>query len=95
MKILKSVFGNDEFFIVAFERPDIFTKESLSLINSITAEFESVEEIKDVKSLSNIDDTIGYDDYFEVRKFLEQLPKTDAGFKALKDLAVKNHLIYK
>ena len=89
---LKQIFGNDEFFVIAFEKENVFTKENLLLLKNITDQLEELEDIRKVKSLANIDDTVGSNDYFEVRRFLEEIPDTTEALLSLKTQAVKNPL---
>ena len=91
----KEVFGNDEFFVIAFEKEDIFTKKNLTLLKNITEELENLEGIKDIKSLANVDDTIGSADYFEVRRFLDAIPDDRMELTKLKDRAINNPLYVK
>jgi predicted RND superfamily exporter protein len=88
----KEVFGNDEFFIIAFEKEDIFTKKNLTLLKRITEDLENLEQAEEVTSLANVDDTIGGTDYFEVRKFLEDIPDDENQLSRLKELATRNPL---
>lgn len=88
----KEVFGNDEFFVIAFEKPDIFTQENLTLLSDITQDLETVEEAKEVKSLANVNDVIGEEDFFEVREFLEEIPEDPEDLRALKEQAIGNPL---
>jgi len=89
---IKEIFGNDEFFVIAFKKNDIFTQTNLKLLKQITDEIENIEEVREVKSLSNIDDTLGNEQYFEVRKFIEDIPETRDELKKLKRDAVNNPL---
>ncbi|MCK4486144.1 MAG: hypothetical protein KAU38_05195, partial [Desulfobacterales bacterium] len=54
----KEVFGNEEFFVIAFEKPDIFTSENVRVIQNITEELKNLEEVEEVTSLPNVDDTV-------------------------------------
>lgn len=91
----KEIFGNDEFFVIAFEKEDIFTHKNLALIKDISEQLEGLEEIRKIKSLANVDDTIGEADYFELRKFIEEIPDSKNELKRLKDQAVDNPLYVK
>ena len=91
----KEIFGNDEFFIIAFEKHDIFTSENLALLQKITDELEDIDDIREVKSLANVDDTIGGPDYFEVRKFFEDIPEDKNELEKIKKQAVNNPLFVK
>jgi uncharacterized protein len=91
----KEVFGNDEFFVIAFKKQNIFTAENLSLIKEITDELSKIEEVRDIISLSNVDDIEGTEDYFEVRKFFDEIPRGRADLEELKRMAVANPLYVK
>jgi hypothetical protein len=89
---IKEIFGNDEFFIIAFKKEDIFTHDTLTLLKKITDELEQIEEIREVKSLANVNDTIGENDYFIVQKFLEEIPNKESDLAKLKTSALSNPL---
>jgi hypothetical protein len=91
----KEIFGNDEFFIIAFEKNDIFTTENLTLLQEITDELEDIDDIREVKSLANVDDTIGGPDYFEIKKFLEDIPEDNNELEKIKKQAINNPLFVK
>lgn len=92
---MKSVFGNDEFFIIAFKKDNLFTKENLESLKQLTDELSDIEGIRDIKSLSNVDDTLGEDDFFIVEKFLETIPDDTTALEALRKRAVENPLYLK
>jgi predicted RND superfamily exporter protein len=71
----KEVFHNEEFFVIAFEKEDIFTKENLMLIKDITDKLKNTEEVKDVKSITNVDDAVGSHNTFIVKKFIDKVPE--------------------
>ena len=91
----KSIFGNDEFFIIAFKKDEFFTRENLNTLKKITKEIELIKDVREVKSLANIDETIGEDDFFSVRKFLKKIPEKKEDLEALKNKAVSNPLYSK
>ena len=92
---VKEIFGNDEFFVIAFKEVDIFTPKTLTLIRNITEELEDLEGAREVISLTNVDDMIGGPDYFEVRRFLEDIPEENSELEELKKQAIKNPLYVK
>ncbi len=92
---LKTIFGNDEFFIVAFKKENLFTAKHLGLLKKLTDELAGVEGIREIKSLSNVDDTIGEEDFFIVRKFLETIPEDSQSLEDLRKRAVENPLYLK
>ena len=88
----KEIFGNDEFFIIAFKKENIFTRENLEVLQQITGDLEEIEEIREVKSLANTNDTIGEEDFFMVQKFLEHIPDREKDLNRLKQSALSNPL---
>jgi len=89
----KEVFGNDEFFVIAFRKPEgIFTTQTLQLLDDLTYELEGIEDAEDVISLANVDDIIGAEDYFEVREFLDEIPEDPEALEALERQATGNPL---
>ncbi len=92
---IKKIFGNDEFFIIAFKKDNIFTYENLTLLKEITDDLEQVEEILEVKSLSNVNDTIGENDFFIVQKFLEKISDQKEALTRLRENALSNPLYVK
>jgi predicted RND superfamily exporter protein len=91
----KKAFGNDEFFVIAFEKENIFTTKNLTLIKEITDQVEELDEIRRVRSITNVYNTIGSADYFEVKKFLEEIPGDKNELERLKKQAIKNPLYVK
>lgn len=91
-KHFKQTFGNDEFFIIAFDKEDIFLPENIDLLASITSDLEDIEEIREVESLSNTDLVVGGEDYFEVRQFFEEIPEDIETLQFLKRKAITNRL---
>lgn len=89
---IKEIFGSDEFFIIAFKKENIFTYDTLTLLNEITADLEKIEELREVKSLANVNDTIGENDFFIVQKFLEEIPGDERDLAKLKESALSNPL---
>lgn len=92
---LKTIFGNDEFFIIAFKKDNLFTKDNLESLKQLTDELSVIDGIRNIKSLSNVDDTIGEEDFFIVQKFLETIPDDPATLEELRKKAVGNPLYLK
>lgn len=81
---IRSIFGEDEFFVVAFQQPDIFTEQNLQRLAGLTSELEALPGVRDVKSLANVDYVDGAQEYFDVRKFLETIPTSAEGLALLR-----------
>jgi len=91
----KQIFGNDEFFVIAIKKNPLFTLENLELLEQITNDLEEIDGVRQVKSLANVNDTIGEDDFFMVRPFLEDIPKEPDNLNKLKQSALGNPLYSK
>ncbi|WP_022668833.1 efflux RND transporter permease subunit [Desulfospira joergensenii] len=91
-KEFKNIFGNDEFFIIAFNKKNLFTYQNLTLLKEITTDIEEIEGVREVKSLANVNDTIGENDFFIVQKFLEEIPEEKKDLEKLKTNALANPL---
>jgi predicted RND superfamily exporter protein len=89
---IQSIFGGDEFFIIAFRQPDIFTEQSLQLLAGLTNELEDLSGVREVKSLANVDYVDGAQEYFDVRKFLETIPSSAEGLALLRHQALSTPL---
>lgn len=91
-KTIKDTFGDDEFFVIAFSNPEMFTPPLLRMIATITKELEAIPEVGEVQSLANVDYIHGAEEYFEVRPFLEHIPDDDTGLGTLRQQALSNPL---
>ena len=87
-KEIKAIFGDDEFFVISFKRPDIFTEKNLLLLRELAEKLEAHPGVRDVQSLGNVDYVDGAQEYFEVRKFLEVIPDTQEGLELLRRQAL-------
>ncbi len=63
----KEQFGEDEFLVVGFESPHIFTDKFLEHIALLTTELEGVQGVKEVVSLTSVEDILGTDADFIVQ----------------------------
>lgn len=91
----KGVFGNDEFFVIAFESDDLFSVKRLEMLQQISAQLAEMDEVADVISLGNADDIVGGPDYFEVKPFLDEIPEEKEALEALASRAAKNEFFLK
>lgn len=94
---VKKIFGNDEFFIIAFNfnGENVFSTHHLALLKTITEELEQLEEVREVKSLANVNETIGEKEFFVVQKFLEEIPDRPKDLERLKNRALSNPIYIK
>jgi predicted RND superfamily exporter protein len=83
-------FSGDDTFIIAFEdKNGIFNKKALQTIIDLTQEFEDINEVEDVNSLSNYPYMSGDNDQFTINDFIEDFDN----LKNKKTLAIKDNLI--
>ncbi|WP_289020573.1 MMPL family transporter [Desulfobacter postgatei] len=94
-KELKSIFDNDEFFIVAFKKQNLFTAANLGLLKSITNDLVGIDGIREIKSLANVNETIGEEDNVVIRQFLETIPEEPHLLEKLRQRAIQNPLYLK
>jgi len=88
----KKIFGNDEFFIISFKQKNLFSTTYLSLIKELTENIENFPEVREVLSLSNVDDIRGDENAFYVKKFLDTIPSTKEKIEMLKQRALSNKM---
>lgn len=89
---MKETFGDDEFFVIAFTSPNLFTAPVLRMTADITKELEELPEVREVQSLANVDYIHGAEEYFEVRPFLERIPDDQPGLDLLRNQALDNRM---
>ncbi len=89
----KEQFGEDEFLVVGIPATDVFSPELLTFIKQQTEKLEALEEVKEVVSLTNVEDFIGSDSDFIIQPLIEQIPEDAASRDALRQRAQNNSLI--
>ena len=89
----KKQFGEDEFLVVGISAQDVFESTALKFIQKQTSELEKIDEIKEVVSLTNVDDLIGSEDDFIVQPLIMNIPKDEQSSENLRQRAQQNTLI--
>ncbi len=89
----KEQFGEDEFLVVGFSAPDVFSQDILRYIKEQTNKIEALKEVEEVISLTNAEDFIGSENSFIVRPLIEQIPTTDRAREIVRKQAMDNLLI--
>ncbi len=89
----KEQFGEDEFLVVGFSEPRIFSPAYLRFIQKLTEQFENIEEVDDVVSLTNVEDIIGSEDDFVVEPLVKEVPDDPHSIETIKHRALTNPLI--
>lgn len=70
----KRTFGQDDILVVAFQDCDIFTPENLRLIRRLTERIESVDNVYDVRSITNAEYIRSTPDSFEAAPLVDEIP---------------------
>ena len=89
----KDQFGEDEFLVVAFSTPEIFSEETLTWIAEQTDALGKIAEVREVVSLTSVEDIVGSDSDFIIRPLVAEMPDSAAGFLQLRQRALDNPLI--
>jgi len=89
----KEQFGEDEFLVVGFQHEHLFSPEILALIKQQTDRLEQIEEVKEVVSLSNVENIIGTDFDFIVEPLVDELPRNSSESNLIRQRATANPLI--
>lgn len=91
----KRTFGDDEFFVIAFKTPDIFTAANLKMLQDITRQLEKVPEARRVRSIANVDAVRGAPGTFDVEPLMRRIPKTAEEIARLRVKATQDPLYSK
>lgn len=91
----KEQFGSDQVVIVAFRDRNIFTESNLSLIDRVTQRVELIKYVDEVTSLTSVNNVSGADNYFVVRKLIENIPSSEKGLAKIREEALSNPLYVK
>ena len=89
----KEQFGEDEFLVAAFSDPDIFTPGFLRFIEQLTGQLEDIEEVREVVSLTNVENIIGSEDDFIVEPLIKEIPDDPSSIETIRRRALSNPLI--
>ncbi len=88
----KDQFGSDELVIVGLSADDIFTVPNLTLIKELTEEFESLDAVEQVTSLTTVNHTVGRGEDFIVERLMEEVPQKSKALARLRQEALANPL---
>ena len=89
----KKQFGEDEFLVVGFSAPDVFAEDILQFIKEQTVKIEALDEVKEVVSLTNVEDFIGSENDFIIKPLIEAIPTSKAAKELIRGKALDNRLI--
>lgn len=94
-KQMEDFFSRDDFFLIVCQAPDLFTAPVLDMIKSISDQVENLEDVRDVVSLTHVNDMVGTEDDFVVDRFITDIPKDPKTLQTLRDRALANPLFLK
>lgn len=87
----KEVFGNDEMIVVAVEDPrGVFNLPTLTYIDELTRAFEKIAGVREVYSLTRIDNIRGRDGMVIADDLITELPETEAEVAEIERAASEN-----
>ncbi len=89
---IKELYRRNEFFAILFQDKNLFTPDHLNDIATLTASLEELPDIKEVVSLSNVNDMVGTEEAFTVEKFLHEIPTNPTELERLRRRAVDKPL---
>lgn len=89
----KQIFGDDEFITIAVENPDgIFNIPTLAFIDQITRKLQALEGVRQIYSLTRIDNIRGQDGTLIADDLITELPKTPEEVARIEREAFENPL---
>jgi predicted RND superfamily exporter protein len=94
-KDMEKIFSRDDFFMIAFQAEDLFTPAALGMIKTVSDQIEKLEDVRDVVSLTHVNDMVGSGDDFVVDRFITDIPTDPAALATLKARALANPLYVK
>ena len=89
----KDVFGNDEMVVVAFRAEEIFEPEILRMIRRLSDEFEGLDYVDNVRSLTTVNTINGTDEAFDVVGLVgRNIPSPGPEMDAIRREATTNYI---
>jgi len=89
----QSIFGKDDFFIIALKPENVFDRDFLKDLKKIHRSLvKEVPYLDDVTSLVNVRETIGEEDRLVVEDLMKRVPKNGAPMAAFKKKVLSNQL---
>jgi len=83
-------FSSSELMVLTVGGRRVFHYDVLSYIDRLTRLISGVHDIKDVISITNVYEIVGTPEGFEVKPFIEQIPRDTRELKQLERRALKN-----
>lgn len=91
---MEDIFGGSELVVISISAENVFSRETISKIKTITEELEGNRIIDRVISLSNAPDIISTSDGFEVRDLMEDFDFTTEHIEKIKQRIIDNEMLH-
>jgi hydrophobe/amphiphile efflux-3 (HAE3) family protein len=88
----KKQFGDDDILVVGFSYKDVYQEKAIAYITEQTEKLEELKTVKEVVSLSNVDDFIGSDSDFILQPLLDSFDAENP--QKLRKRAEQNSLVF-
>ncbi len=89
----KDQFGNDQFLVVGYESNEIFRRSFLEKISRLTGDLENIQGVKEVVSLTSVEDILGTETDFIVQPLVPSGTEGNVDGHRLLDRIARNPLI--
>jgi len=78
MEELEEEFGGLDVILISYHAHDVFSGESLEMINQLTWDLEALPQIDHIISLTNYESILSDEESMSVDKFIQEIPATKA-----------------
>ena len=82
---VEEIYGSGEYIMVALETDDVFNQRTLENIDRLSREFEELQGVSSVQSLTAIDDIKGVDGDLKIEPLVDEIPEDEVSMQRLKD----------
>lgn len=86
-------FGTDEIIVIAFQTDDVFSVESLRLIDGMSQRLETLPHVRRVLSLTTTDIVYGEGDTVHFGSLVEDIPSTPEEMRIIKHRALDDPIV--
>lgn len=89
---VRTRYASDDLLLIAWVGEGLFTPERLAAFKRLTQRIERMPGVEHVESMATAVETVVYEDYTEVRAFLDELPATATAAREVRDAVLGNPL---
>ncbi|MGM0415075.1 MAG: efflux RND transporter permease subunit [Bacillota bacterium] len=89
---VEEIYGSGEYIMVALETDDIFNQETLENIDRLSREFEELQGVSSVQSLTAIDDIKGVDGDLRIEPLVDEIPEDQESLNRLKESVLSDKM---